>query len=185
MRQPRVARRSSFAKFLTSAAAGVLLCGAAFAFAGEQTIELSQAPAPVQAAIKKAVGAGKITEVVKETEDGKTVYEADFELADRDHSVTVDEAGKVLEESAEIDVKSLPAPVVEAVKKKFPNAKIEDAEEVKADGKTFYDIEVEVGDVDHDLRVDATGKILSDETSHEEHDQHGAEAKDAKDAPKK
>jgi uncharacterized membrane protein YkoI len=40
------------------------------------TVKLESLPAATQEAIKKAIGAGKLTRLVSITEDGKTTYEA-------------------------------------------------------------------------------------------------------------
>lgn len=123
---------------------------------------LDQLPAPVQEAIKKAVGSGEITEVTKETEDGKTFYEAEYSAGEVEHAVKVSDAGKVVEEETKIDAKTLPKAVTDAIKSAHADGKIDEACLVKADGKTFYEIDVEVGETDHEMKITAKGKIISD-----------------------
>src|SRR5205823_180422 len=43
----------------------------------EVKVKLEDCPKPVQDTLKKQVGSGTIKDIDKETEDGKTVYEAD------------------------------------------------------------------------------------------------------------
>src|SRR5437870_4447521 len=53
---------------------------------GEQDVPLSQAPAAVQASVKRVAGDNKVDKLSKETEDGKTYYEAEFKANGMAHS---------------------------------------------------------------------------------------------------
>ncbi len=136
----------------------------------ENKVELNAAPASVQKAITSAVGTGKLEKVKKENEDGKTVYEAEFEVANVDHSVTVTETGEVIEEETEVEAKTLPPAVTNAVKAKYATAEIEEANLVKAGGKTFYEVDVEIGKEHRELKIDAAGTITADKVEHEHQD---------------
>ncbi len=136
----------------------------------EENIKLESAPAAVQAAIKKAVGAGTLGDVTKEVEDGKTVFEADFTIDKVDHAVKVNEKGEVLEEEVDVEIASLPAAVTASIKAKYADGKVEDAELVKAAGKSFYEVSVEAGGADHKIQIDAAGKVLSDKVEEEDDD---------------
>ncbi|MHA3771817.1 hypothetical protein ACXR0O_09805 [Verrucomicrobiota bacterium sgz303538] len=63
----------------------------------EEVISLEEAPAAVREAITKEAGAGKVTEVEKVTEDGKTFFEAVIKTAKGTEELKLDNAGKVLE----------------------------------------------------------------------------------------
>ena len=166
-------------KIIGFAMACVLGAGAAAVVwaAEDEKIELDKAPVAVQAAVKKAVGDGKLAALIKESEDGKTVYEAEFAIGDKDHSVKIAESGEVLEEEAEVALDALPAAVLAGVKTKYADGKVEDATMVKAGGKTSYELTVKVGETEHDLIVDASGAIGDDkvEAEHEgdEKDENG------------
>jgi uncharacterized membrane protein YkoI len=61
--------------------------------------------------------------------------------------------------------------VSEAIKKKYPGAELEEAEEVTADNKTTYEVVVETASKkDVKVTVDATGKILKEEEIEEDDD---------------
>lgn len=47
---------------------------------GEVKVELKDCPQAVQDTIKKEAGSGTITEVTKDTEDGKLVYSAEVKI---------------------------------------------------------------------------------------------------------
>jgi uncharacterized membrane protein YkoI len=130
---------------------------------GESKIALTSIPVPAQEAIARAVGSGELEKIVKENEDGVTAYEAEFEVNDVDHTVKVDAAGAILEEEVEIAVKDLPAAVVAAIKARYANAEMEEATMVTEGSKSFYEVSVEVGKKERELKVDAAGAILEDE----------------------
>ena len=167
-------------KLLSLSVVIIAAAASTIAFAGEDKISLDAAPAAVQASIKKVVGAGKMGDVTKESEDGKTVYEAEFTLDKAEHSVKVSESGDVLEEETELDAPALPAAVTDAIKAKFATGKIEDASLVKAGGKTFYEVGVEVGDEDHEIKIDAAGKIIEDKVEKDEDKKDDKDDKDEK-----
>ena len=64
----------------------------------EVKTSMDQVPAPVRATLEKeAAGGGKVTEVEKETKNGKTVYSADVtDKAGKKWDVVVGEDGKVI-----------------------------------------------------------------------------------------
>ena len=71
----------------------------------EVVIALADVPEKVRAAMEKHAKGGKITEVIKITEDGATLYEAEFENDGKKTEVKFTEAGKVKPEEDEDDDK--------------------------------------------------------------------------------
>jgi uncharacterized membrane protein YkoI len=137
----------------------------------DSKVALDQAPAAVQAAVKKVIGTNKMEELTKETEDGKVVYEVEFEANDVDHSASISEDGKVLEEEMEVEMKDLPAAVAKAFKDAAgKDGEVEEAEKVMADGKTFYEAEVESGEETFEVKVAEDGKVLSKTKEKEDDD---------------
>ena len=159
------------------AAVSVFIGASAFAFEGSKSekTKLEATPSAVQAAIRKAVGTGKIGDVSKEVEEGKTVFEADFTVEKVKHSVKVSEKGEVLEEETDVDVASVPTAVTNAIKAKYADGKIENAELVKKGNKSYFELSVKVGDADHEVQVDSAGKVISDkvEAEDDEKDEQG------------
>ena len=160
-------KKKSF--YFTAAVATVALAGAVVwaADEDEQKISLTDAPAAVQAAITKAVGSSTIKKVTKETKKGETKYEAEFDVNKVEHSVEVSATGEVLEEETEIDAKTLPQPVTDAVKAKYVDGTLGEANEVKEKGSTFYEVDVKVGKDQHELKIDSSGKVLKDKIENE------------------
>ncbi|MBA3846812.1 MAG: hypothetical protein H0X45_09230 [Planctomycetes bacterium] len=63
----------------------------------KHTNGLDKAPAAVKTALLKAAGDDQIVDVDRETDDGKTWYEAKIRGAKENRNISVDEAGKMIE----------------------------------------------------------------------------------------
>jgi len=62
----------------------------------EVKVALADCPAPVQATLKKEAGGGTISDVEKETEHGKTIYEADAMIDGKNYEIKVAEDGSLI-----------------------------------------------------------------------------------------
>ncbi|MCG3197782.1 MAG: PepSY domain-containing protein [Candidatus Omnitrophica bacterium] len=98
--------RHGFAVFLLLSVA-LSLCMCAFppiacmaAEEEEVAVTLDQLPAAVKQTIEKETAGGTITELVKEIEDGKTIYEAEFTKDGKAFEVEVAEDGTLLAKEA-------------------------------------------------------------------------------------
>ena len=160
-----------------SLVAASLLVIPSLSYGGEEKISMTDAPSAVQAGVKKAVGDQKIEEFSKEVEDGKTTFEAEFEVGGVDHSVTVAEDGKVIEEETDVALDALPKAVTEAVMKAEPSGKMKEAAKVTADGKSCFEVDLMVGEVKHEIKVDEAGKVMSNKVEKEEDSKKEADEK--------
>jgi len=62
----------------------------------EVKVALTDCPAPVQATLKREVGSGSITDIDKETEHGKTIYEADAMIDGKNYEIKVNTDGSLI-----------------------------------------------------------------------------------------
>ncbi len=62
----------------------------------EEKVTLDQVPAAVKATILKEAGNNAITEIEKETKDGKVVYEAEWKVDGKEVEIKVAEDGTLL-----------------------------------------------------------------------------------------
>lgn len=69
----------------------------------EVKVTLDQTPAPVQATLQKETAGAKITDLDKETDDGKTVYEADATIGDKPYEIKVADDGTLLSKKIDKD----------------------------------------------------------------------------------
>ena len=69
----------------------------------EVKVALDQVPAAVQATLKEEAKGVAITEVDKETDDGKTVYETDVVIKGKNYEIKVAEDGTLISKKLEND----------------------------------------------------------------------------------
>ena len=132
----------------------------------EKSMKLADAPAAVKTAVEKEIaGGGKLKKLSKESEDGKTVYEAEITKDGKEMSVNMAEDGTVMERETKIKHKDLPDGAMKAIKAKYPKAKVGTAEKVEKDGKTTFEVAVtpDGADEPREVTLDADGKIVKDE----------------------
>jgi len=67
----------------------------------EAEIKLTDCPAAVQKTLAREAHGATIEEVEKETEDGKTVYEAEVKIDGKEYEIEVAEDGTLLEKKLE------------------------------------------------------------------------------------
>lgn len=68
---------------------------------GETKVQLNEVPAVVRATFEKETAGGKITEIEKETKDGKVVYSADAEVGGKAWDIAVAEDGNLISKEVE------------------------------------------------------------------------------------
>ena len=62
----------------------------------ETPVTMDQLPAPVKATLMKEAGNGKVEEIDKETENGRTIYEADVMLDGKKWEIKIDQDGQLI-----------------------------------------------------------------------------------------
>jgi hypothetical protein len=126
------------------ATSGILaiLAGATSALAQEQEISCDAVPAAVRAAFEKKFPKANIRECAREVEKGQTAYEISSTEGEtrRDALFHADGTLIVIEEA--IAIESVPDPVQQAVRKRYPGGKITLAEKVTRDGAVLYEFKV-------------------------------------------
>lgn len=132
------------------------LMGAGFLGSCAQDIPQREVPSVVLNAF--LTGYPKASDVEWELQ-GK-VYNVEFEIGNVDHEAWYDASGKLLKHKEEVRISELPMPVLDVVKKDFPDYKLDDADKVDEDGKTFYVIELDGSPNDRIIHVSPDGKVL-------------------------
>jgi uncharacterized membrane protein YkoI len=151
------------------AAALGLLVLATGARAQEQEIPLNQVPKAVIDSAKNLFPGATHREAAKETEDGKTVYEVAMTHEGHKMDVTFQPDGTLVLIETEVPENELPAPVLKAVKDKYPGSKVSLAESVKKGPRLkrevdYYEFHLKTADDKSvEVEVDSQGKILKSE----------------------
>jgi hypothetical protein len=142
---------------------------ASSAFGQETAIKLDQVPKAVMDAAKAKFPGAVIQEASKETEGGKTVFELEMKHQGRALDVTFQENGTLDLVEATITEKDIPSAVLNAVKGKYPGAKITLVEsvtkgaQVKKDADSYEFHLTTSAQKSIELQVDPKGKILEAE----------------------
>lgn len=130
---------------------GVVAFAAWAAQEDEERVTLDQVPAAVKATILREAAGGEIKEIERETEGGKTVYEAKYVRDGRTAEIMVTPAGRLVaeggeeqeskaeEQEREVTEAEVPAPALAALKKLAGGAKITEFAEEIEHGSTFYE----------------------------------------------
>jgi uncharacterized membrane protein YkoI len=137
--------------------------------AQETEIKLDQVPKVVMDSAKAKFPGAKMREASKEIEDGKTVFELSLIHENRKMDVTFQEDGTLVVVETVVPAKELPAAVMQAVKDRYPGAKINLVESVKKGPRLkqqadYYELHLTRSDKKSaEVEVDASGKILKTE----------------------
>lgn len=133
--------------------------------AGEKELKKDQVPKAVIAAFEKAFPNAKELEFEEELFEGKTAYEVEYKKDGVEYEFLYSADGKLLQKEEEIDVKTLPDPVIQAILKAHPKAKIKEAEKLMKpdDTVTGYEVEIKVAGKEIELELDVSGNILKTE----------------------
>src|SRR5258708_7808239 len=121
---------NEFIRASTAAVAAGLLLLVSTAPAKEEEIPLDKLPKVVVDAVKAKFLGAELVKAEKETEDDKTFYEVELKHKKQTYEVSLTPEGKITEIEREIAVKDLPKAVTEALAKKYPHSKLEEAEEL-------------------------------------------------------
>lgn len=140
-------------------------------------IKFSDAPAAVQKTFKREAGGVEIKEVIKETEDGKTTYEANVKIDGHQYEIAVAADGTLLEKSLDdeeeeesIKFSEAPAAVQKTLTREAGGAKIDKLAKIASEGRTLYEADVTIDGKNYELTVTGEGLLLSKELEDEEDD---------------
>lgn len=149
-------------QYIITAALGILLMAFGQVNAGEKELSKNQVPKAVIEAFEKAHPNTKGLKYEEEIFEGKKVYEVEYKKDGKEFGFIYSADGVLLQKEEEIDVKALPAPIVQAILKAHPKATIKEAEKVmKPDGTvTGYEVDIKVAGKEIELELDVSGNIM-------------------------
>lgn len=137
--------------------------------------EFSELPTAVQRTIKAQASNAKIDDIDKETRSGRTVYEITFAEPGNNPKLHVAENGTIVKTEAWVNEKAgaesdtigvqfteLPAAVQKTIKRRAPNAKIDDIDRETRTGRTVYEVTFEDAGKNEKLHVAEDGTIVQD-----------------------
>lgn len=155
--------------------AAVFACGLTSpARADEQDLAIKDVPKPVMDSAKAKFPGAVFTGASKETEDGKTVFEVSITHQNHKMDVTFNADGTMVLVETEVAGAEVPAVVSQAIKAKFPGAKVSLIESVKKGPQVkkdadYYEFHLTTADKKSvEAEVDSKGKIMKTEEGGDE-----------------
>ncbi len=119
------------------------------------TLKAIQVPEAVEKAFQQKFPTAK---KVKWEKEGSNFYEASFLLNGKELSALYSLEGQLKETETEISISEIPKVVVDALNKKYPNVKIDEAAKIeRADNSIVYETEVKINKKKTDLLFDQNG----------------------------
>ena len=116
---------------------------ASLALQAESKVKLESLPQAVQTTIRNETRGGTLLAIVKEVENGKTLYEVESKKAGKTRDFMVDTSGSVVSVEEETDMASVPQEVQAGLKKAAGSSKITKVEKVTEGTVTKYEATVQ------------------------------------------
>jgi hypothetical protein len=143
----------------------VVFTASLFTFAlvviADTPVKMADLPIAVQKTVKEQSAGGTIRGLSKETEHGKTTYEAELTISGRHKDIEMDFDGNILEIEDEVAIADVPAPARAAIEKSAGSGKVLRVESVTQHGQiSAYEAVIQkiAGGKKSEVRVDASGK---------------------------
>jgi uncharacterized membrane protein YkoI len=141
---------------------GVLVFGI-FGCNSARKVKLSQVSAPARATIEKLTAGGEIKVIEKETSNGKTIYDVEAKVKDKDVEYDIAENGEVITSEESVPYASIPSAVKQAAEKYFGSTEGLSASKEIEENKTYYEVEGKKSGKVNALKLDDKGKIIEEE----------------------
>jgi uncharacterized membrane protein YkoI len=126
--------------------------------AAEKRVKMESLPPAVQKTVQEQAKGATIRGLTKETEDGKTFYEAELKINGHNKDLLIDPAGSVVEIEEEVALASLPAAVKDAIQKHAAKGRIALVESVSKNGSLVaYEAKIKTAGKTSEVRVNPDG----------------------------
>jgi uncharacterized membrane protein YkoI len=161
----------------------------------ETEVSIKEVPAAVKVTLLAEAKGGTIEEIEMETENGRTVYEADVIIDGQEVEIQVAPDGTLLgkeiedndegdddddegddddededEDEEEVSLDDVPAAVKATILKEAAGAEIEEVDKETEDGQTVYEAEFEADGKEIEIEVATDGTLLERETEEDDDD---------------
>jgi len=141
----------------------ILVFAAALPALAETKVKMADLPAVVQKSVQAELKTATLVGLSKETEKGKTYYEAETKLNGKSRDMLFDSAGNVVEIEDEVDMAALPAAARDAIQKKAGSGKVTRVEALSKGGKLVaYEAAVLKGTKTSEIAVTPEGAPFRD-----------------------
>jgi hypothetical protein len=143
-------------KFIANAALAAIVLMPVLS--ADTPVKMADLPPAVQAAVKEQTKTATLVGLSKETEKGKTTYEAETTVNGKSRDVSFDKTGAIIAVELEVDLDSIPAAAKAAIQKKVGSGKLKKVESI-TEGKSpvSYEATIEKNGKTSEVGVNADG----------------------------
>lgn len=130
--------------------------------AEEKRIQKSDLPTAVQKAMKQQIAGSTVRGYSTEVEDGQQTYEIETIRNGHTRDITFAADGRILEIEEQVELRSLPARVRDALKAKAASGDITKVESISKKGKLLaYEAKINKSGKKHEFQVGPDGETLT------------------------
>ena len=104
---------------------------------------------------------------IKWEKEQENEWEAEFKMQGKEYSATFTSNGDWIETEREIKKSEIPDDIIAVLNKTYRDYEIDEAEMGENQQGNFYEFEIEVGDKEYEVMIDANGKLSSKEEDEE------------------
>ena len=133
------------------------LLAASAVWAADVKVKMADLPPAVQAAVKEQTKNATLVGLSKETEHGKTTWEAETSLNGKSRDVSFDKTGSIVAVEQEVDLDSIPAPAKAAIQKKLGQGTLKKVESVTVGSVVSYEATITANGKTSEIGVNADG----------------------------
>ena len=126
----------------------------------EQDLFFSEIPEDVLQTIREKVPFFDLDDADKITENGKSTYEIDFEIDNKDHDFWITEKGKLLKYRKELKKSEVPDFIWSQIRNISGSLDVEHREYTEENGRGVYWIDGDINDKEHDYYFTDKGKLI-------------------------
>lgn len=128
-------------------------------FAGR--VSKSSIPKAIIASFEKEYPKAKKVHYVKEIEGGKTIFQIDFIMDNKELEALYNNDGTMIQLEEELKTKDIPADLLKVIKEEYPKSKVLEASKIYKGGKfSGYSIEIKTGGKSIEIEFDSSNKII-------------------------
>ena len=109
---------------------------------------------------------------VKWEKEKEGEWEGSFKMEKKEYSANFAEDGTWLETEFEISKKDIPALVKQTLDSQFSEYSIEESEQSETSHGIAYEFELEKGDIELEVAIDASGKVIEQKAESEESEEN-------------
>ena len=131
-------------------------------------VSLEKCPGPVRRTLERESHGGKIMEIEKERQQGRTIFEAEVMLDGKEYEIEVQSDGLLLrkvldeddEEETDVTLAECPESVRKTIRREAGTGKIEEIERESHGQRNVYEAEVLIDDREYEIVVREDGLLL-------------------------